>query len=82
MWYLSDLIIKHKANENNSDEWKFQVSMNVNSVSSNDSREIGNIFVWSDNLEIRSGSETDDIVKGLLNSFLNNYPKEEIILRN
>ena len=56
--------------------------MNVNSVSSNDSREIGNIFVWSDNLEIRSGSETDDIVKGLLNSFLNNYPKEEIILRN
>ena len=28
------------------------------------------------------GNETDDIVKGLLNSFLNNYQKEEIILRN
>ena len=56
--------------------------MNVNSVSSNDSGKIGNIFVGSDNLEIRSGNETDDIVKGLLNSFLNNYPKEEIILRN
>ena len=56
--------------------------MNVNSVSSNDSGKIGNIFVGSDNLEIRSGNETDDIVKGLLNSFLNNYQKEEIVLRN
>ena len=38
--------------------------------------------MWSDNEEIRSGNETDDIIKGLLNSFLNNYQKEEIILRN
>ena len=28
------------------------------------------------------GNETDDIIKGLINSFLNNYQKEEIILRN
>ena len=28
------------------------------------------------------GSETDDIIKELLNSFLNKYPKEETILRN
>ena len=27
------------------------------------------------------GNETDNIVKGLLNSFLNNYQKEEEILR-
>ena len=38
--------------------------------------------MWSDNEEIRSGNETDDIIKGLLNSFLNNYQKEEIVLRN
>ena len=38
--------------------------------------------MWSDNEEIRSGNETDDIVKELLNSFLNNYQKEEEILRN
>ena len=38
--------------------------------------------MWSDNEEIKSGNETDDIIKGLLNSFLNNYQKEEIILRN
>ena len=28
------------------------------------------------------GNETDNIVKGLLNFFLNNYQKEEIVLRN
>ena len=48
----------------------------------NDTGEIRTIFVWSDNEQIRLGNETDDIIKGLINSFLNNYQKEEIILRN
>ena len=55
--------------------------MHINFVSSNDTGEIRTIFVWSDNEEIRLGNETDDIVKRL-NSFLNNYQKEELILRN
>ena len=38
--------------------------------------------MWSDNEEIRSDNEAGDIVKGLLNSFLNNYQKEEMVLRN
>ena len=38
--------------------------------------------MWSDNEEIRLGNETDDIVKRLINSFLNNYQKEKLILRN
>ena len=38
--------------------------------------------MWSDNEEIRLGNETNDFVKRLINSFLNNYQKEEIILRN
>ena len=82
MPYLSDLINDHKTNENNSNEWKIQINMHVNFVSSNDTGEIRTIFVWSDNEEIRLGNETDDIIKGLLNSFLNNYQKEEIVLRN
>ena len=82
MPYLSDLINDHKTNENNSNEWKIQINMHVNFVSSNDTGEIRTIFVWSDNEEIRLGNETDDIIKGLINSFLNNYQKEEIILRN
>ena len=40
MPYLNDLIHEHKANE-----WKIQISMNVNFVSSNDTREIHTIFV-------------------------------------
>ena len=56
--------------------------MHVNFVSSNDNGENRTIFVWSDNEEIRLGNETDDIIKRLINSFLNNYQKEEIILRN
>ena len=82
MPYLSDLINDHKTNRNNSNEWKIQINMNVNFVSSKDTGGTRTIFVWSDNEEIRSGNETDDIVKGLLNSFLNNYQKEEIVLRN
>ena len=56
--------------------------MYINFVSSNDTGEIRTVFVWSDNEEIRLGNETDDIVKRLINSFLNNYQKEELILRN
>ena len=69
MPYLSDLINGHKTNEKNSNEWKIQINMHVNLVSSKDTGETRTIFVWSDNEEIRSGNETDDIIKGLLNSF-------------
>ena len=40
------------------------------------------LFVWSDNEEIRSGNETDDIINRLIKSFLTNYQNEERILRN
>ena len=82
MPYLSDLINDNKAIENNSNEWKIQTNIHVNFVSSNDNGEDRTIFVWSDNEEIsRLGNETGDITKRLINSFLNNYLKEEIILR-
>ena len=77
MPYLSALINDHKNNE-----WKIQINMHVNFVSSNDTGETRTIFVWSDNEEIRLGNETDDIIKRLLNSFLTNYQNEEAILRN
>ena len=56
--------------------------MHVDFVCSKDNGENRTIFVWSDNEEIRLGNETDDIIKRLINSFLNNYQKEEIILSN
>ena len=75
MPYLSDLINDHKTNE-----WKIHINMHIDFVSSNDTGETRTIFVWSDNEEIRLGNETDDIIKRLLNSFLNNYQKEEIVI--
>ena len=74
---LRDLINDHKSNE-----WKIQINMHVHVISSNDTVETRTVFVWSDNEEIRSGNETDDIVKRLLDSFLTNYQNEETILRN
>ena len=56
--------------------------MHGNFISSKDTGETRTIFVWSDNEEIRSGNETDDIIKELFKSFLNNYQNKEIILRN
>ena len=80
--YLIDLINENKAIETSSNEWKIQINMHVNFVSSNDTGEVRTVFVWSDNEKIRLGNETDDIIKRLINSFLNNYQKEELILRN
>ena len=56
--YLSDLINDHKAIKTSSNEWKIQINMHINFVSSNDTGEIRTIFVWSDNEEIRLGNET------------------------
>ena len=81
MPYLSDLINDHKAIENNSNEWKIEINMHVNFISSNATGETRYIFVLSIN-DISLGNETDDIIKGLLNSFLTNYQNEEAILRN
>ena len=56
--------------------------MGVNFISSNDTGEIRTFFVRSDNEEIRSGNETNEIINGLRKSFLSNYQNEEKILRN
>ena len=45
MPYLSDLINDHKTIRNNSNEWKIQINMHVNFISSNDTGEIRSIFV-------------------------------------
>ena len=82
MPYLRDIINDHKAIRNESKEWKIQICMHVNFVFSSDTGETCTIFVWSDNEETRSGNETDDIIKELFKSFLNNYQEEETRLRN
>ena len=50
--------------------------MRVNFISSKDTGEIRTTYVWSDNKEIRWGSETDDNINKLFKSFLDNYQKK------
>ena len=57
MPYISNLINDHKTFRNESKEWKIQINVHINSVSSNDTGETRTIFVLSDNEEIRSGNE-------------------------
>ena len=64
--YLSDLINENKAIKNNFNEWKIQINMLVNFVSSNDTGEIRTIFVLSDNEEIKLGNERMILLKDLL----------------
>ena len=82
MPYLSDTINNHKTIRNESNEWKIQINVHVNFISSKDTGETRTIYVWSENEEIRSGNGIHDIIKELSKSFLNNYQKEETILRN
>ena len=80
MPYLRDLINDHKDIGNS--EWKIQLNMGVNFISTNDTGEIRTFYVRSDNEEIRSGNETPEIISKLIKSFLSNYQEEEKILRS
>ena len=58
--YLRDII---------NNQWKIQINMHANSISSKDTGETRTIYVWSENEEIKLGNETDDIIKELFNFF-------------
>ena len=83
--YLRDMINNHKTpikdsngiiiEDDLSGEWKIQLTMQINFVSSLDPQEICTMDSKSDNLEITVGNETDNIIKGLFKSFLENYQK-------
>ena len=49
--------------------WKIQISMRVNFLSSKDTGETRTIYLWSDNVSIMRGSDTDDIIKELFRPF-------------
>ena len=56
-------------------EWKIQLIMKINFISSknfNDTRDVHN---KSDNVEIMMGAETNEIIKNLFNSLLQRYQK-------
>ena len=67
--YLSDIINEHK----NKDEWKIQINMSLNVISLKDSDEVGTMYTKSDNVNIMTGSDTNDVNKELFKSTLERY---------
>ena len=79
MPYLENIINNHKApirdsngviiEDDLSGEWKVQLTMRINFISSLDPGEICTMDSKSDHVEITMGSETDDIIKELSEYF-------------
>ena len=67
--YLSDMIIDYKTQG----EWKIQLTMSINFISSNDSDETHNLHTKSNNIEIMMGNDTDEIIDQLCESLLRKY---------
>ena len=57
--YLSDMKNDHKSRR----EWKIQLTMSVNFISSKDSNETRTLCSKSNNIEIMMGNETDEIIE-------------------
>ena len=84
--YLSDTINNHKTRglvrchsgnkswlEETSSEWKIQLTVAINFISSKDSDETRTMHTKSNNAEIMIGSETDEIIEDLFECFLQKY---------
>ena len=54
-------------------EWKIQLTMAINFISSKDFEETRTMHAKSNNVEIMMGSETDEIIEELFKSFLQKY---------
>ena len=88
MPYLSDLINKHKIHGlaryhsgnkswigKTSSKWKIQITMAFNFISSKDSDQTRTLHTKSNNVEIMIGSDTNEIIKDLFESFCKNIKK-------
>ena len=71
--HLYDLINDHGIARR---VWKIQISMRVSFISSKDTGETHIIYVWSNNVSIMRGSDTDYIIRKIFRSFLRNYQEE------
>ena len=93
--YFSDMINNHKTPKNvrfhpsnevidyetQFGEWKIQLTMQINSISSKDSGETRTMHTKSRNIEIMMRSKTNDIIEELRKCLLQNYQEEEKSMR-
>ena len=70
--YLSDIMNDHKTQG----EWKIELTMDINFISSKDSNETPTLHTKSDNIEITIGNEKMKSLKNILNLFCKNIKKD------
>ena len=70
--YLRDMINDHKTRR----EWKIQLTMQINFISSKDSEETRTMHTKSHNIEIMMGKETNEIIENVSEFLLQNYRKD------
>ena len=73
MPYLYDLINDHRIARR---VWKIQINMRINFISSKHTGETRIIYMWSNNVSIMRGRDTNDIIKELFESFLHDYQEK------
>ena len=71
------MIDNHKVRS----EWKIQLIMCIIFVSSLDTNENHIMHTKSDNIEIMNGTETDEAINELFNSFLRRHQEADVYLR-
>ena len=71
--HIYDLINDHKVARR---IWKIQISIHVNFISSKDTGKTRTIYVWSDNVSIIRGGDTDNIIRETFSSVLRNCQEE------
>ena len=50
--------------------WKIQINMHVSFISSRDTGKTRTYYIWSDNVSIMQGKNTNDIIREIFDSFL------------
>ena len=55
--------------------------MRANFISSKDTGETCIIYIWTDNVSIMRGSDTDYVIRKIFRSFLRNYQEELEIIK-
>ena len=70
--YLSDMINDHKTRI----EWEIQLTMQINFISSKDSKETCTMHTKSHNREFMMSNEKDEIIEKLFEPLLQNYQKD------
>ena len=67
------MINEHRINRR---VWKIQIDVRVNFISSREAGETRTIYMWSNNVGIMQGIDTNDIINELLGSLLHDYQEK------